>query len=387
MRLQAFFIVFLVSILSFHSLAPLYRPHSHYPRPHHYYHNDVDAATVGKAALVIGGLAAVGYGLYKLCDWLFSPSNQTLIKNAEAAIRVAHAHDETIFCVEGAFNGIPDGLREQKKLIESVYEPLLYQLALKHAKSVEWNLNSSLSKLRENHTALAERINKLRAAPEHTAIMITMQDLDQEIIGLLLKIEFVHEYLAHHRSYFTLFEHESTIMRSYEAELQALTHYAQNQAYVKEALRARVMQNASYNRNSYPFMTYIEALQSNMNTLMSGMNSLAYNYPNRLQAAGNLLQNLQIIHSIVIIEDAYHQELRDYKKEQLERQRIEAEKAKAAAAAAQAAALQQQAWHMERQNQLHAQQIRVDSERNAIMATQTIVNAFNPPQTNVHVYV
>jgi hypothetical protein len=387
MQLRPFF-VFAISILSFHSLVPMNRPYAHYPRPHNYYHNDVDAATVGKAALVIGGLAAVGYGLYKFCDWLFSPSNQTLIKNAESAISLAHADDEIISCIEGAFNGIPDGMREQKKLIESVCEPLLYQLALKNAVSVTWNLNNSLSRLRDNHAALAQRITKLRTSPEHTAVMITMQDLDHEIIGLLLKIEFVHEFLIHHRSYFTLFEHEAKILRSYEVELQALTHYAQNPTYVREALRARVMQNASYNRNSYPFMTYIEALQANINTLMAGMNGLAYNYANRIQAAGNLVQNLQIIHSVVIIEDAYHQELRDYKKEQLERQRIEAEKAKAAAAAAQAAALQQQAWQMERQNQLHAQQIRVDAERNAIMAAQTVVHAFNPPQqTHVNVYV
>ena len=350
-----------------------------------------DMETVGKVAVSVGCLAAIGYGIYKLCDWLFTPSDERVLQNGIDAVQYAHSHyNSTIGFMEFHCSGIPDNVRDQKKLIQSVNEPLLYDYAISYKKdtsidSILMNMNSSISSLQSAHSALAERIKKLRKSDGNPSMANSMQQVDQEIIGLLCKLEFVHEYLTHHRSYYSIFELEARLMHGYEFELNALNQNQMNPSYFREAVRSSIMSKASA-RNGYPYMNYIERIQADCNALGGAISNLSYNYANRIAAASALLHNIQAMHSIAVAEDAYHQELRDYKKEQLEKQRIEAERAKAAAAAAQASAMQQQAWAMQHQNQLHAQQIRVDAERNAILATQTMVNAMNP-QPHVNVYM
>lgn len=355
-------------------------------------YDDIEVA--GKVAVTIGCLAAIGYGIYKFCDWLFTPSDEKVLQRGIDAVQNAHIHyDSTIGFMEFHYSGIPDNVRDQKKLIQDVNEPLLYDYAISYKKdstidSVLMNMNSTISSLQAAHGGLADRIKKLRKNDGNQNMIASMQQVDQEIIGLLCKLEFVHEYFMHHRSYYSLFELESRLLRTYEFELSAINQYQVNKvehSYLKEAIKASVMRQACA-RSGYPYMHYVDRANADCNALNYAMSSLSYNYANRIAAAGSLLQNVKIVHTIAVAEDAYHQELRDYKKEQLERQRLEAEKAKAAAAAAQAAAAQQQVREMQRQNQLHAQQNRIQAERNAIIATQAMVNAMNPqPQVNVYV--
>ncbi len=368
----------------------------YHPRP--YYHDD--GITPAKAAVAIGCLAAVGYGIYKFCDWLFTPSDEKVLQRGLDALQQAHGFDPMIGFIEFHFSSIPDNIRDQKRLVQTINEALLYDFAISYKKetsidTVITNMNNAISCLQSAHAALADRMKKLRVNNGSPAMINNMQQVDQEIVGLVCKLEFVHEYFTHHRNYYSLFEAETRILRAYDFELSAINQYQANMApreYMKEAIKASVMKHAGA-RAWYPYMQYVDRVQADYDALTYGISRLAYQYANRLNAASALLHNIKIIHATVMAEDAYHQELRDYKKEQLEKQRIEAEKAHAAAAAAQASAMQQQAWAMQNQanaihhqNQLQAQQIRVDSERNAIMATQTLVNAFNPqPQVNVYV--
>ncbi len=369
--------------------AAYYQPsYGDVPRSIRYQSSYNGVPEVAQVAIGVGCLAAIGYGLYKFCDWLFTPSDEKVFQKGLDAVQYAHAcHDGIIGFMEFHYSAIPDSHKDQKKLIQDINESLLYDFAISYKKdssidSILVNMANSISSLQSAHASLADRIKKLRKTDSNPTMIATMQQLDQEIVGLLCKLEFVHDYFTHHRSYYSLFELESRLMRAYEFELSAVN---QNSVYVKDAVRASVMRHASA-RAGYPYMHYVDRVQADCNALGGAINSLAYHYANRIGAAGSLLQNLKIVHTIVVAEDAYHQELRDYKKEQLEKQRIEVERAKAATAAAQASAMQQQAWEMQKQNQLHAQQIRVDAERNAILATQTIVNALNPqPQVNVYV--
>lgn len=346
------------------------------------------AATVA----TVGCLAALGYGVYKLCDWLFTPTNERLLHNGRDAVSKAHQqHDATLSFAESHFAYIPDQMREQKKLIESINEPLLYEFAISHKRnsSIDATLSGisgSIAALQSHHKALAERIRKLKNSnAQHNSFELAdaeakMQSLDQEIVGLLCKLEFIHDYFTHHKNYFSLFDIEARLMRDYEFELSAAYSNHAQSAYMREAVKASIMRNP-YARNGYPYLHYADRVQADCKTLGGAITMLSYNYTNRIDAAQALLHILQTVQSIVLSEDAYHKEVRDHKKEQLEKQRIEAERA-------QAAALEQQAREMRRQNTLHAEQNRLQAERNAIMATQAVVSAFNPPQQpHVHVYV
>jgi hypothetical protein len=383
----------LVVLMLLFSHAAFAGNHYGYPRrrydPSEHYKNGPSAV---ETVAAIGCLAAIGYGIYKFCDWLFTPSDEKVLQRGIDELQYAHLHyDGAIGFMEFHYSAIPDNVRDQKRLIQSVNEAVLYDYAISYKKDTSingilTNMGSVISSLQSAHTSLAERIKKLRNNDGNQSMITNMQQVDQEIIGLLCKLEFVHEYFSHHRSYYHLFDLEARLLHAYEFELNAINQSQMNPVYVREAVRASVMRQASA-RTGYAYMHYVDRAQADCNALGGALGSLPYNYANRIGAAGVLLHNLKVIHTIVVAEDAYHQEVLAYKKEQLEKERINAERAKAAAAAAQAAAMQHQAWEMQKQNQLHAQQIRVDSERNAIMATQTIVNALNPPQPQVNVYV
>lgn len=373
----------LLITLSFQAVLPMHRG---YPRPVHYHHADNGAAEVGKAIIGIGCLAAVGYGLYRFFDWLFSKTNEQVLKEGAVSLETAHTrYDSLIAMIAAGVGSIPAKQRDQDLLIRSVNEELLYECALKNYRketieSLLQNLSYTISDLHSAHQMVNNRLNSLYKKRDCSeAFIVRMEALEKDLANLLVEIQFIHNYLAHHKSFFMLFETEAQLIADYEFELATINSNP-GMPYIKEALRACVMRTASHSRMSYPYMQYIDRVQAAYNRLDKALNTVAYNYSNRITAARSLVQKLSMIYNLLIVEDAYHQELRDYKKEQLERERIAAEKA-------QAAALQQQANAMHHQNALHAQQIRVDQERNAIMATNTIINAINPPQpTYVHVY-
>jgi hypothetical protein len=328
--------------------------------------------TLGKGAAVLGCVALFGYGIYKLCDWFFAPSDEQVFQRGIDAVQNVHTHyDRMIGFMEYYYSGIPDNVRDQKKLIQSVNESLLYDFAISHKREVTIdsmliNIASAISTLKSAHKNLAERMRNLRKKNNNPILLRNMEQIDQEVVGLLCRLEFIHDYFTHHRNYYLLFELETRVMRTYEFELNAIVTN-QNPSYLHETIHASVMMRQGSARNGYPYIHYIDCLQSDCNALSREMKGLSYNYANRLGAASVLLQHIQMIHTMLVTEDAYHQELRDYKKEQLERQRLEAERAQASAATAQAAALAQQAYEMQKHNYLQAEQNRLNAERNAII--------------------
>lgn len=385
---KKFLSLLLLFSVSFQVSYAAYPPYGH----DHYRRSSGEFENVAAAVVSVGCLAAIGYGVYKLCDWLFTPTNERLLKDGIDAISHAHRqHDATIFFVESHFSCIPDQIRDQKKLVQGINEPLLYEYAISHKRntsidSILSGISGSIAVLQSHHKALAERVRKLKNSNVHPGALeiwdavAKMQALDQEIVGLLCKLEFIHDYFAHHKNYFSLFDIEARLMREYEFELSAAYSNLANSIYMKEAVKASIMRNP-HARSGYPYLHYGDRVQSDCKMLGGAITMLSYNYANRIEAAQALLNILHAIQSIVLSEDAYHREVRDHKKEQLEKQRIEAERA-------QAAALEHQANEMRRQNSLRAEQNRLQAERNAIMATQAVVSAFNPPQQpQVHVYV
>lgn len=371
-------IILTVSFLAHTGIQASYPPFSGYRPYDSSYTTAQTVETVVKTTAVVGGIAAVGYGVYKFFNWLFTPSDEKIIQQGVDALNHAHTfYDGTIEFMSSHCNGISDNVYEQQRCIKTVNEPLLYEYAVTYKQdayigSVLINMQHAVDSLQSAHAALAGRIKKLCKNNGDPQTMNHMQQLDKEIVAILGRLEFVYEYFNHHQNYFTLFEAEARIMRAYESELQALSQYPINTPYVREVIRSSVMQGATP-CHGYPYMRYIDRIQADCGALGSALNSLSYHYAHRFAAAGSLLQNIKSIHALVVVEDAYHQELRDYKKEQLERQRLEAQRAQAAAA-------QQQACEMQRQNRLHAEQLRLDAERNAIMAAQTIAQVINPPQ-------
>ncbi len=390
-------IVFSLIAQPLHSMKPTYYSRKHVPR--YGVVDDAVAIEAGKAVAGIAIIGGIGYGLYKLCDWLFSKSNEAIIKDAAKCVDGVHQrYDACIEMFEQQL-GFPGNHSERKQILFHNDEQFLYNLELIHKQSASSLLRptqNTINQLRATSDEVNSRLQSLRSKrKEYMHVLVQMEDLSIEAGLLLEKLSFMAEYLQTNEAYFTTFELESRLLHVYEVEMHALSNYAKNPAMVREAIRSAIMSGAATTGSLYPYMRYIEKCDSDCRQLERALEMLTLAYANRFNAASQLAANLRAIYRMILTEDAYRQELRDYERAQLEKQRIEAEKSKAAAAHAQAAAahaqacaMQQQVWELQKQNQLHAHQIQVEKERNALIGVQTVINAINPPPaTEVHVYV
>jgi hypothetical protein len=347
---------------------------------HHGYHRS-DSPTPLETVAAVGLVAAAAYGFYKLCDWLFTKTDEQILKEAKECL--AQSYDNTykqVSMIKNELGGIPDSTKEQQKLIRSIDEDFLYEYAIKkyYMRVGGRTFGEYAQQVAQAGQMAQNRAESLRKKVPHSSIINSLEKISQELGQLHIEIVFVAEFVREHNSYFELFELESYLLSAYEFEIASLSNYAANPPYLREALRMAVMKKAANERVSYPYMKYSEHIERDLKNLKYRIDSLRNSYHNRMKGAHLLLQHLDSIYNVVISEDAYRQELRDYKKEMLERERIAAEKAKAAAAAAQAhaahmqaQAMQQQAYELQKQNQLQQQQ-------NHILAAQ------GPTRVNVY---
>lgn len=380
---STFFLVFLVS------LCPAADAMRYGSR--HEYHFERAEPSVGATLLALGFLAAAGYGLYKVCDWLCTPSHEQIIKDSSELVKNARRNTDQL-----------RAFFSRKALPKTMMpdEPLLYEWCgwlQQYRMSIDTvltDISNALASLERANVMILQRLSALKNTRELSHVITHLEDTHRESMQLLNELESIHRYIKEHRSYCILFEYELRFMNSHAQALHALEQYANNPIYLREALRVCVMAEANKKHSNYPYMHYIQMLTADCQALEDAMRRAAYNYSSRLSAAQMLLQKMQAICNMLLLEDAYVQEKRDYERARLEQERINAEKAKAAAAQAHAAAahaqayaMQQQAWELAKQNQLQAQHNQLQAEQNALIGVQTVLNVLNPPPApEVHIY-
>lgn len=342
-------------------------------------------------ALAVGGAVVASYGLYTLCNWLFTPSDETLVKNCRNSLKDAQIYSDYIDAIENEFGSVPK-LSEKPRMLNEVREPLLYQLAGKiHKKqgisTLLYNLECVVRGMKESHNALQGRIYRLLKNNDCAIVspfFKEMQDLQEQSGQYLNKVGFAYEFLAAHISFFKLFEQESSLIRVYERELNALDmHGAYNTCPLSQELRIAVMSLGSKHTVPYPYIHYIQRLKSDIAELEKNLSHLAYNYTNRISAASALLNKLMIISDLLIIEDSYANELREQEKVRIEREKIQIQERQAAALENQSWQMREQAIQLQRQNELKEKELRLEKERNAILWSQQ----FQQPAPQYHVHI
>lgn len=338
----------------------------------HYHHRNDDNSVV-KAIAGVGLLAAIGYGVYKFFDWLFTKTDEQILQEGKKTL--ARAFDATkngVELIQTAVGEIPVLPKEKHKLIKQVPEDFLYQSALSHLYSYNASLEKHSYEVDNALSMVKNRIASVKKKNLICPIISQLETLAIDLENMQIELHFCLDFLKEHAAYYQLFDVEAKQMGFYEFEINSVDYHINNPPYLREALRMGVMKKSAGKHNTYPYMVYVETIERDIKNLEQHINRLTFNYQNRIKGARLLLEKLNIIYGIVVSEDAYRQELRDYKKEMLERERIAAEKAKADAAAAQAhaahmqaQAMQQQVYELHHQNQLQKQQ-------NAILASQIL---------------
>lgn len=370
-----------------------------YPRVSYHYVPRVEP--MAQAGLVAAGIAlcaGIGYGIYKACEWLFSKSDQQIMQEAQEVLAAAQQRCGSCVMMFEKEVGFPQSVMEKQGMLAQVNEEFLYRIASTHGQEptrVLWQVRIMVDRLAQSVSQLQSRIAYLRKKSSTMYLVVQMEDLHTQTSLMLQRLSFMHDYMLTHASYFNLFEHEMRALCLFQSALHALEYYAHNHALLREALRAVVLSADVSAGNLYPYMRYIGRMQSEIKQLERSIEHSSSVYAYRLNAAQQLMAGLKTIYNCIVVEDAYRQELRDYERATLERQRLEAEQSKAAAAhaqaaaaRAQAAALQDQAWELKKKNRLDAERMHIEKERNVLLGLQTIAQAINPPPApEVHVHI
>lgn len=338
-------------------------------------------------ALGAGCIAAVGYGIYRLCSWAFTKSDQQIVKEAENVL--SHARNYVAVDLNPFYQSLVTVLAAGTLQPESIHilEALLYDHAVYHYTnrgviSVQ-GIPSLLTQLHCQHTQVKERLKTLKNNAASGIQIEQFEVLHQELASTIALFETLKKYLVPHQAYFDLFVKEAELRHVYESELNVVQSYGHDQSSLMVAMRAIILRRAAQRNLLYPYTDYAQQLKSDFNSLTQILKYQKYVYPNRAHGTQDVLGALDLIYNLIVVQDVYMQEKQSKYLASLEEERIRIEKTKAAAAQshaqatlAQASALQQQAWNQAEHN-------RIERERNRILEQQNYINAL--PKTNIHI--
>jgi hypothetical protein len=314
------------------------------------YRNDVPSPTTIAKVLTGGMVVAVtGYCFYQFFSWLFGQSDEKLLEKVNGAYNNAYACYNIMYSI--IKNAFP-AYSSNSDIIYNFFEPVLYQLAVeKHYEaSIDIylkHLNSTIKTLEYYKKELVRKTQSLHAMVSTDSSKALLYDhmraLLQKIETILPNLSLLYGYLKHHKNYFTLFELESSLLYRYNQELNVLNTYSclHDQSPLKEALHQFIMMHHSHSQSRYPYLTYVEMISKDIDTLYKAICCLAFNYAERINYAQDLFNRLGIIKGIAVSTNHYHTELIEREKVQLQETEL---------------AIQQQQLHaMQQQNYLHAQ--------------------------------
>ena len=310
----------------------------------------------GKIGLIVGAVALATYGLVKLGSWLFNKSDETATDQAQQSIREASAQYTNITTILGnAYAGYTD----RQACINTISEPILYEIATAkyHDADIALYLKrfaSTLKKINKHAKSLHERIHAAQFQSDQTyealRIIARMKAIENQIQAALPALTFAYDYLKHHESYFTLFEAEDNMMYRYERDLYAVDSYHGDMTYMREMIHQSVMLYQRRHHDPYPYRWYLKRLEDDIHVMHAAMNNVAYDYTNRFNVANTLCNKLEFIRETLIGSPYYADELRAYEYAKIAQAAINEQQE-------QARAQQEQAYQLQRQNDLYAQEL------------------------------
>lgn len=312
-------------------------------------------ATAITIAVASTATAVACYGLYRLGQWLFEPSDEKLLEKANNAYHDAYARYNIMHTI---LKSADQAGTSNNDIIYNFVESVLYQLAVeKHYEaSVDpylRQLNHTIKSLENYKKKITQRTSNLYTTvhtnSDHAWLYDHMQALLNKITAFLPNLLLLRDFLKHHKSYFTLFELESSLLYRYNQELNALNSYPYDQIRLNELFHRCIMMHHNNNRSHYPYISYADMISDDIDELNYTIGRLAYNYAERIYYAQDLYNKLGAIKGIVVSAKQYHTELIEREKAQRRDQQL--------------AIQQQQLQAMQQQNYLHEQALRLQEQQ------------------------
>lgn len=310
-------------------------------------HEDVCADMV-KVGIIGGAVAAASYGIYKLGSWLLSKSDQQILMSASQAHNDAYTKYHTMFDIlESWYQG--------GRSARTIDETLLYEMATaklqdQYIDIYVSDLDYAIRRLNNELKSVKRRLAQLQREAIHNSaewqVMVEFQELAARMNNFVPRLEFLSQFLHHHKSYFILYEQESDLYGRYDRELRAMnsTDYHNRVYEIKTAVLSKF---SSY---QYPYLRYKETVDSDLYDLNNAINKLSNNYHDRITAARQLYNYLAEIRDIVIRDTPYYHDVQKKQHDEQERERRELEERKVRALERKAQAAERKARELEEQN-------------------------------------
>jgi len=277
-----------------------------------------------KEILCFGGMVLTGgFIIHKLAKMgYFDKSPDQVVNDAYSALNKGIKLSE-IDILDRKFNILNLSESKKRKKIDRIKEGILFQLnpAISQFSSVNHyldSLRSTISDLKTSRNEVSHCLKKTNSRENDlNNLLVTINEI-------LPKIEFLYAYVLAHQSYFNLYKIYKSLDSEYEKELRLVS--SPRIAY--QDFRWIVRNMGCKIDPKYPFTSYINKLNVQINSLNSSISGVAYKYNNLLSFAKDIKAKLNTIYDNAISDEEYSKEARDienekYKKEQHELQEKE----------------------------------------------------------------
>ena len=268
------------------------------------------------AAVVAGGIAT-----YSFFNWLFTPSDEQLLKQAHDVHSQLDANHSFLSKKLSAFY---DGYYEPSVYSLPLLESLVPFINKKSIDSYLRHIKDDICAGRKLVDQLKKRIEKLHKKKEYETIQMYREfiALTNILQSKLSSLEQIRHFLEFHHSYFRLMDIMVYVQERYHHEI---SHLAKAQAHdVGYGVRFDVALHVAHhaNHHTYPYLHYFNKISSDVELLDARIKSLSSYYGDLKIEATGLLRMLEFIKAAVRANDNYARELQakqayEFQQEQL----------------------------------------------------------------------
>ena len=284
------------------------------------YANDYSVAGSDDAIGVIAGLgimAAGCYAVYAGLNYLFTPSDETIINNAQSVESKVYTYYTPVMNYLGS---------AQYAMNESV----LYGLAQNYVRgsfsSYKQGMSNTLNEIRSSLKNLNDRMRSLDDnGRRYSNEYMVMGGLASRLGAIELELRRTYEALHLHSSFFELYALDATIRNDYVNVLRIVEGCGSDRWALAQSLHNYVATPASY-YNPYPMLSYVETLDNNVCVLGNAINKCAYPYANLLAGANDIYSKLYTARSVLMADNRYAYEMQAREQARREQARLERER-------------------------------------------------------------
>ncbi|BDC35133.1 hypothetical protein Noda2021_10910 [Candidatus Dependentiae bacterium Noda2021] len=313
-------------------------------------------------ALAIGGTVAAGIGINAMLSW-FDETNESMINQTRNLCAIAdkeYAPYVTYLIAQDViFN------THARSSWHSVEEKQLYHLADLH-KTYEprGTFKKFIARLHDNNSSMISMYNKIekRLAKIKSSSnidyktqheLIDLLECKDKIAQMLPLYQQLYSLLDNYRAYFSLFDVEAEIRKTYENELTILSYNHYDQTQLTAHLKASIAAHGTSSK--YPLTKFIDVLDNHLECLNDYLQK-ARGFPNRYSWCLDLKNQLSFIKGIIISDHAYSTEVIAQERERIEREKL-------MIAQQQLALQQKQLSALKEQNRLEKEKCKLEEER------------------------